>query len=131
MTNVEFLEVTQEIEKFYEKELCAEQSRVWFEELKYLTKDRYRQISKECYRTLKFMPKLADIIEINKLLHIPIKNNNDITECKCNKCNGIGIVFYTKIEEGFLYEYGARCNCQNGLRKSHKIPDIDKVGIDV
>lgn len=127
MTNVEFLEVTQEIEKFYEKELTSEQSRIWFDEIRNLTKERYRQISREVYKSLKFMPKLADIIEINKTIPSVVKQDNTVYEC--SRCNGTGIVCYTQIKEGYPYEFGARCNCQNGMKLSKSIPSIDEVGL--
>ena len=127
MTNVEFLEVTREIEKFYEKEINAEQSRRWFEELKNITKERYRQISRECYKTLKFIPKLPDIIEINKRIPSEVEKNNTVYDC--SRCKGIGLIVYTKVQEEYPYKYVARCNCKNSLKMSKRIPTIDEVGI--
>lgn len=130
MTNIEFLEITQEIEKFYEKELSTEQSRIWFDELKKITKERYRQISRECYKTTKFMPKLADIIEINKSLPNPAKaDDGEIVEC--DKCGGTGLVCYKRKVEGYVYDYAARCECKNGMRLSKIIPSILEVGIEI
>ena len=130
MTQAEFFEVTGEIEKFFEKELKIEQSRIWFEELKEIKKERYRQISRECYRTLKFMPKLVDIIEINKNLPKP-KQEIDATIYECNVCNGTGIVMYYRKEPNLsdnAYQYGARCDCRNGLRYRN-IPSISELGL--
>lgn len=137
MTDVEFLEVTQEIEKFYSKdgkpnELTTEQSRIWFDELKNLKKEHYRQISREVYRTQKFMPKLADIIEIKRTLPSPV-NKEDEQVYKCKKCNGTGYVIYTKIMSDWNdspYQFATRCTCPNGQKKSHKIPTIEQVGMN-
>lgn len=132
MTNVEFLEVTQEIEKFFDKELTSEQSKIWFEELRKLSKERYRQISREIYKTQKFMPKLADVIEIDKTLPSPVKKEDEqVYECK--KCNGTGFVTYTKIMpdlNNYPYQFAARCTCPNGQKQSHEIPTIAQVGMD-
>lgn len=127
MTNVEFLEVTREIEKYYEKELKAEESRIWFEELKNIPKERYRQITRECYKTLKFMPKLPDIIEKNKTIPSEEKKNN--TVYGCSRCKGVGLIIYTKVQEEYPYQYAVRCNCKNSLKMSKKIPTTDEVGI--
>lgn len=127
MTQSEFIEITSDIEKFYEKELTTEQNRIWFEELKTINKERYRQISREIYKTSKFMPKLADIIEINQKLPSVIKKENKVYEC--TRCNGVGIVIYKKIIDGYTYDFGARCNCQNGMQLSKSIPSIDEVGL--
>lgn len=132
MTQNEFIEVTGEIEKFYDKELSIEQSKIWFDELKNLAKERYRQISREIYKNLKFMPKLADIVEINRSLASVVKKDNDKVY-KCNKCNGTGIVIYTKVindSGSFPYQFAARCTCPNGMKLSNKIPSITEVGID-
>ena len=130
MNSTEFLEVTREIEKFFGKELPTEQSKIWFEELKEIKKERYRQISRECYRTLKFMPKLSDIIEINKKLPKP-KQEIDDTIYPCDICNGTGIVMYYRKEPDLgdrVYQYGARCDCKNGLRYRN-IPSISELGL--
>ena len=130
MNSTEFLEITGEIENFFGKELPVEQSKIWFEELKKIKKERYRQISRECYKTLKFMPKLADIIEINKNLPKP-KQETDETIYECNVCNGTGIVMYYRKEPDLsdnAYQYGARCDCKNGLRYKN-IPSISELGL--
>ena len=131
MTQAEFIEITSEIEKFYEKEFTDEQRKIWFDELKNLTKERYRQISRECYKNLKFMPKLADIVELNGSIgKNTLSNFNNHQKIEdCNKCNGVGIVFYTRMLEGHPYEYGARCDCQNAIQWSKAIPSIQEVGI--
>jgi len=126
----EFVEITSEIEKFYDKELTLGQRNIWFEELKNINKERYRQISREIYKTQKFMPKLADIIEINKNLP-SLTSSDDGKICECKRCNSTGIIIYKKIVDGYTYDFGARCNCKNGLKLSKTIPSINEIGITI
>ena len=74
MTNVEFVEETNNLEKFFDKDLKDFERAIWFRELKDIDVARYRQIVKEAYRQCKFMPKLADIIKINKLVDDLVKD---------------------------------------------------------
>jgi len=118
MTLGEFVEETSKLEKYYGKELDEFQRKIWNEEIGKMSAQRYRQIIKEVFRTCKFMPKLADIVEINKGLGYHIDNKKQIEKVDCNKCNGEGFIIYTKlIDNGNIkipYDYVARCNCENG-----------------
>lgn len=115
----EFIEETSKIEKFYEKELDLFQRDIWFQELKNITVQRYRQIIKQVFNKCKFMPKLADIVSINEELPYVKTNKEPAQKVECNKCHGLGLVFYKKyINNGdrkLEYEYAARCSCKNGL----------------
>lgn len=111
----EFVNITNQIEQFYDKELKEFERRQWFEELKNMTPERYKQISREVYRTCKFFPKLADIISIDKELSYSNKPRNVVEKVYCDKCNSTGVIFYKKLVEDREYEYVARCECQNGL----------------
>ena len=64
----EFTEVVKELENFYEKEITDEQRQIWFRELRNLEIKRFKYIISQIYRTSKFLPKLADILEINSNL---------------------------------------------------------------
>ena len=68
MQIAEFVEETSQIEQFFEKELTDFQRENWYQELKYIDIERYRQIVKQVFRKCKFMPKLADIITIQEEL---------------------------------------------------------------
>ena len=68
MEIVEFIEETGRIEKYFEKELDKSQRDIWYQELKNLQIERYRQIINQVFRKCKFMPKLADIISIHEEL---------------------------------------------------------------
>ena len=85
MTNVEFVEETNNLEKFFDKDLKDFERAIWFRELKDIDVARYRQIVKEAYRQCKFMPKLADILKINNELPKAKIQKEEITE-KCDIC---------------------------------------------
>lgn len=123
MQTSEFIEETSKIEKFYEKELDDFQRTIWFQQLKNLSVQRYRQIIKQVFNKCKFMPKLADIVSINEELPYSTIKENLVEKVECDKCNGLGLIFYKKyIDNGgkrLEYEYVARCDCQNGLHHAY------------
>lgn len=117
MTNVEFVEATENIENFYGKELKEFERKIWFQELKNLDISRYRQVIRQVYIDCKFMPKLADIIDINSTLNFEQKQEH-IEKVDCKKCKGNGFITYTKfVQEGYKklpYLFIAKCDCKNG-----------------
>lgn len=119
MTEKEFIEETSNIEKFYGKELNQFENSRWFQELKNIDTARYRQIIRQVFRKCKFMPKLSDIISIQEELPYGQPKTNLFERVECNKCKGLGILFYTKVIDNggkkLDYEYATRCDCQNGL----------------
>lgn len=118
MEVVEFIEETARLEKFFEKELDKFQRDIWYQELRHIPLNRYRQIVNKCFGKCKFMPKLADINAINDELPY-IQNTTQKQKVNCNKCKGEGFILYQKIlQDGnrkIEYTYLARCDCQNGL----------------
>ena len=80
--------------------------------------NRYEQIVVETFKQCKFMPKLADIIEIDNNLPYNVNANKNIEKVECKICNSNGVVkYFKKVIDGdreLVYEYYARCNCQNG-----------------
>lgn len=112
----EFMNEVKQLENFYGKDLTDEQKQIWFKELKYLELPRFKYIETQIYKTLKFMPKLADIIEINSNLgYSQIKKEQQKVQCK--KCNGTGYITYIKkIDNGDGNKieniYGAICTCR-------------------
>lgn len=95
MTNTEFVEETNNLEKFFDKELKDFERVIWFKELKNIDVARYRQVIKEAYRQCKFMPKLADIIKINNELPKAKAQKEEITE-KCDICKNNRIHYLSK-----------------------------------
>lgn len=131
MERAEFIEITAEMEKFYEKEYNNEQRKYIFETFKNLPKERYRQIVNIVFRTCKFMPKLADLIEIEQNIPKEKKEEKEKTECKL--CNGTGFITYKKLipngDEKLEYQYVARCSCANAEGMSNEIPLAAEIGI--
>lgn len=127
MTMAEFIDETDELFKFYGKELNSYERGIWFEELKTISAERYRQIVRECFRTQRFMPKLADILKVK--MDLPAKIREEWEPVKCDKCDSMGIITYHQRDNqnGIDYLYGARCTCENGKRLSADIPLITQV----
>jgi hypothetical protein len=124
----EFIEVTGEIEKFYgeenkPKELNSTERRIWFEELKKISKERYRQVVREVFRNCKYYPKLADIIALEKTL--PKENKNVVYETvECVRCGSRGVIEINYKNDNLLwYSFAAKCTCQNA-RKYENFPSI-------
>lgn len=132
MVIAEFLEVLGELENFFGKELTDFESKKWYEELKDMSKERFRQLARECFRNNKFMPKLADVIEYNKTVQRFEKKDIEKQE-DCDICKNSGFVSYTKLDkdEGIEYFYVAKCKCRNGMKLGKSIPTIDEVRIVV
>ena len=118
----EFMQVTKEIENFYQKEMTEEQKKIWFENLKSMDIKRFSYLVSLAYKTYKFIPKLADIMELNINTGVRIKNNSEPIQ-NCKKCNNTGYVLYTKLVDNGIggklhYEYMAVCDC--GRQKQYK-----------
>lgn len=127
----EFVNETSRIENFFDKELTKFQRDEWFRELKNISIQRYRQIVQEAFRKCKYMPKLADILEIQKSLSF--KAPEEKGKVECDICNGTGYVLYKKhIKDGnreYDLDDAARCTCKNGMSKNKDIPLISEVGL--
>ena len=116
MISGEFIEATSRLEKYFEKSYTTEQLQIMYEELKNLSIDRYKQIIAKCIRDKKFLPKIADILEINNELMI-IKTREEVEETeRCSKCNSKGFILYQKrnTEVNYTYTFACRCTCKNG-----------------
>ena len=84
----EFIEATSRIESYYGKEYTTEQRRIMYEELKTINIERYRQLISSIIRKSKYLPKVADFIEVDKEVPREKKEENKTTEC--NICGGEG-----------------------------------------
>lgn len=110
----EFTEIIEQVERFYNKEIPEEQKQIMFNELKNMEVTRFKYIISQHYRTSPYLPKLPDILEINKKLGYAKTNNN---KNKCKDCNGTGYILYKKeIDNGtggkIVNTYGAICKCR-------------------
>ena len=127
----EFINETSRIENFFDKELTRFQRDEWFRELKNISIQRYRQIVQEAFRKCKYMPKLADILEIQRSLTFNAPEVKEKVECVI--CNGTGFVMYKKhFKDGnreYDLDYAARCTCANGMSQNKNIPLITEVNL--
>lgn len=130
MTQSEFIEATNRIEQYYDKEYTNEQRKIMFEELKDINIERYRKAVTIVIRNSKFLPKIADIIQANTEIK-DIQNTEDVEKVKCDKCNGTGYIDYEKRIYGQVYKYACRCTCKNGQRQNHNILTYQEIGLKV
>ena len=135
MTIAEFIEVTGELESFFatkeNKEYNKTQREYMYEEFKGVKKERYRQVVRKAIQTSKFLPKLADLIEIEH--NLPKENARVKEKVECKFCGGTGLVPYTKhMQDGDVkreYTNVARCICANANGLSQIIPLASEIGI--
>ena len=116
----EFMETVKQMENFYGKDMSDEQKKIWFENLKSMNINRFKYVIANLYKTSKFIPKLADIFELNSTLGSTAKNVEIKEDCK--KCRNTGYVIYKQIvkdgDRSIPYEYVAICDC--GRKKQYK-----------
>lgn len=96
MTNTEFVEETNNLEKFFDKELKDYERAIWFKELKGLDVSRYRQIIREAYKRCRILPKLSEIIKINNELPKTKTQKEDKSEMQCDFCKNNRIHYLSK-----------------------------------
>ena len=126
----EFIETSNRMERYYDKEYTSEQREIMYEELKDWNINRYRRAVSVAIRNCKFLPKLADIIQAST--EIRETENDEATQIvKCNKCNGTGFIEYQKQAYGMLYNFACRCTCLNGQRQNHTIPTYQEIGLKI
>lgn len=131
MTSKEFVEATNKLEKYYDKEYTKDQIQIMFKELKEMGIERYRQLISAIIRKNKFLPKVADFIEMDK--EIPRVIDNSAQKVECKKCDSLGIIIYKKMiangNKRTEYLFGSRCNCANGKNLPKEIPSAQELGI--
>ena len=119
MTLPDFLNNIEKLEAFYQKHLEQFEKDMWYRELGKLDTKRFEQVIHKAYTVCKFMPKLADIVSINKELPYQQAKAKEHEKVECSKCKGIGLIFYKKIinngDKMLKYDFAARCNCENGF----------------
>lgn len=140
MTKAEFVEYIEQIQNVYHKEMTAIEVDIWYENLKFMTIERFNYILSEIYKTNKFMPTLADILQVHK--QIPYTTKKEI-KGNCKKCDGIGYVFYIKEINNKKYKFSAVCDCERNERydgrkcanpknkSEYYIPTIAETGLNI
>lgn len=63
MNQIEFIEITANIEDFFNKQLSKNQKKEWYLALKDFSAEDYLKATREFYRQNKFMPQLSEMLE--------------------------------------------------------------------
>lgn len=113
----EFVNAIERLEIYYGKEYDKRQLQIMFEELKDIPIVRFKQLVSQSIKRCKFLPKVADFIQLEKeVLYIDNKHEEQ-EKIDCKKCNGTGYIIYTKRvnngDKSFEYSYAAICDCRN------------------
>lgn len=109
----ELTSVIDEMQKFYDKTMNEEELKIWFENFKTMDIKRFKYLVSKIYQKNKFMPKLADIIELNQTIgYDKIYNEEQKRNLKdCEKCGNTGYIIYKKKINDSIYNYAAVCSC--------------------
>ena len=105
--------------------------------------ERFNYILSEIYKTNKFMPTLADILQVHR--QIPYTTQKEKTKIKgnCLKCDNTGYVSYFKQIDGRQYIFGAVCDCGRQERfdgrqvsdpknkSDYYMPTIEELGLEI
>ena len=122
----EFIEATSRMEDAFNRYYTTDQKKVMYEELRDIPIERYKKVMTKIIRENKYLPQTAEILEKNREIRFE-KVEEEVVDCKF--CKGVGLLTYKKEFEGLMYTYACRCSCQNGLRKSNKIPFATEIGV--
>lgn len=118
MTTLEFKEKIGEVERFYSKEYVNEQKNELYKYFKEHTLKQFGYIISKVYQKCKFLPSIAEIIEIEK--EIPFSKIRRVEKTDCKNCGGKGYVFYYKTIKDVEYQFIAYCNCIDEYKYSGK-----------
>lgn len=111
MNREDFLKYIEELQNFYGQKLSQTELEVWYDNLKTMTMQRFNLILSEIYKTSKFMPKLADILQVHNQIPYTATQPEKKMTGHCEKCNDTGYVTYYKDIDGMKYQYAAVCDC--------------------
>lgn len=136
----EFYDYVQELQNYYNQKLNETEMNIWYENLKFMTVQRFNLIISELYKVNKFMPKLSEVLDMHK--QIPYTTKKEI-KGNCKKCDGIGYVFYIKEINNKKYKFSAVCDCGRNERydgrkcanpknkSEYYIPTIAETGLNI
>lgn len=128
MTNQEFINEIEQVQRFYQKELTQEQKTIWYESLKEIGITRFKYLISEIYRTSRYFPSLSEVISLDRDTgYLPPKETLK-KGVDCDICEGKGFILYYKKEGKITYTFGARCNCQNAVNYM-SFPNFNEVGL--
>lgn len=143
MTRNDFINYVNQIQNMYHKKMSETEVDVWYENLKFMSLERFNYILAEIYKTNKFMPTLADILQTHKQIPYFAKKEEKDVKGNCKKCNGIGYIIYIKEIDQKKYKYCAVCDCGRAERydgtkcteaknkSKYYIPTIAETGLEI
>ena len=143
MDRKDFLDNVQVLENIYKQDLTADELRIWYDNLKFMTTERFCYIITEVYRTCKYMPKLSEILAIHKSIPYTALKEQKEVKGDCSKCKNTGYVIYTKAVEGYPYQFAAVCDCGRQQRydgrqctdaknqSDYYIPTLSEMGLEI
>ena len=111
MTKKEFTGYIKELQRYYNQELNETEFDIWYNSLKFMTVERFNYILSQLYEINKFMPKLAEVLDMHKQIPYTVGKQEKKIEGHCEKCNDTGYIIYTKIINNMPYKYTAVCDC--------------------
>lgn len=114
----EFRDKIAEVERFYSKEYVAEQKNELYRYFKDHTIKQFAYIISKVYQKCKFLPSVAEIVEIEQ--DIPFSKIRKVQLTDCKNCGGKGYVFYYKMIRGIEYQFIAYCDCSDEYKYSGK-----------
>jgi len=144
MTQNEFIEATNRLEIYFDKEYTNGQRQEMFKELRDINVERYRQLVSAIIRKNKFLPKIADFTETN--IELPfIVQKQERQKIECKKCHGTGYLIHTKVinngDKKLKNQYACVFKCGNAkkyegwkvadkrYRSNFYIPLVEELGI--
>lgn len=132
----EFIQATNKLEKYYDKEYTEEQRKIMFDRLKDLSIKEYNRAINNVIDKCKFLPKISDIKQGLTENNNQVTNQPEINFVKCEKCNEGFVRYFREISGGtrkLKYEYVALCDCENGKKQKeingYDIPFINEIGL--
>lgn len=110
----EFEKALDKLQNFYGKEFNDTQIEEMYKYFQKYNKERFYLIISKIFQKNKYMPSLAELIEVDK--EIPsnriISSNQQKGNCKI--CNNNGFVLFYKLINGCKYQFLAYCECKAG-----------------
>lgn len=143
MDRKDFIGYIDTIQNFYNQRMSEIELDIWYENLSFMTIERFNYILAEIYKTSKFMPKLADILAIHKQIPYTAKKDENIIKQNCSKCKNTGYVFYKKQIDNKEYKYAAVCDCGSQERfdgikcanvknkSNYYVPTIEEIKLEI
>ena len=123
MSYTEFLEIFQKLENYFNKH-DDDIRMFYYKSFCNLKKNVFNQIVTTAIEQCEFFPKIVKLKEFKEQI-----KGEEYKPVQCEKCNGTGMLLYTKEVEGYKYEYAMKCSCINAQRLSKNIPTASEVGI--